>query len=58
MEENNDSLSGEVERIILEWGDATVAGNPAANAAVNVVKMLMDEITIANKETIKSFADF
>lgn len=57
MEENNDSLSGEVERIILEWGDATVAGNPAANAAVNVVKMLMDEITIANKETIKSFAD-
>lgn len=57
MEEHNDSLSGEVERIILEWGDATVAGNPAANAAVNVVKMLMDEITISNRVAVKSLAD-
>ena len=56
MEKNNDSLTKEAERIILKWGDATVVGSPAANAAFNVVKMLSSEITISNRTAIKNYA--
>ena len=56
MEKNNEALAKKAEEIILKWGDATVVGSPAANAAFNVIKMLSGEITISNRTAIKNYA--